>query len=210
MNLKLLINELTKKGASLWVEGERLRFRAPKESLSQKELETLKKYKTEIIRLLEEEGETTGFPLSHGQRGLWFLAQLAPESAAYNIVHAACLRPDVESETLKRSLDLLARRHPVLRTRFSTRNGEPYQVTQKEPNLGWTVIDASAWDRTRLEAWLDQQADIPFELAKDPILRLHLLTGVFQPGRGIRNATGAGHDHPPHSLRFLVAGSLFV
>ena len=28
------------------------------------------------------------YPLSHGQRALWFLYRLAPESAAYNVMYA--------------------------------------------------------------------------------------------------------------------------
>src|SRR6185369_9895096 len=42
-------------------------------------------------------------PLSHGQRALWFLHQLAPESAAYNITAAAVVHSPLDKPALEQA-----------------------------------------------------------------------------------------------------------
>src|SRR5262249_28206232 len=66
-------------------------------------------------------------PLSAGQKALWFLHQLAPESTSYNIVGAASIRAELDVAALRRSFQTLVERHAALRTTFTTRNGEPFQ-----------------------------------------------------------------------------------
>ena len=42
-------------------------------------------------------------PLSHGQRALWFLYRLAPESPAYNLLYAAHVRSPLDIPSLSRT-----------------------------------------------------------------------------------------------------------
>ncbi|HVT61656.1 MAG TPA: amino acid adenylation domain-containing protein, partial [Thermoanaerobaculia bacterium] len=56
--------------------------------------------------------------LSFGQQRLWFLAQLEPESAAYNLPAAVRLQGDLDPAALAASLTEVVRRHEVLRTVF--------------------------------------------------------------------------------------------
>ena len=49
---------------------------------------------------LPGEGETGDFPLSPGQRALWFLHRLAPESPAYHLAGAVRVAGDVDEESL--------------------------------------------------------------------------------------------------------------
>src|SRR6476659_8930914 len=44
---------------------------------------------------------------SRGQRALWFLHQLAPESAAYNIARALVVRGPLDIDALERAFQLL-------------------------------------------------------------------------------------------------------
>src|SRR5205085_4021450 len=67
------------------------------------------------------------YPLSEGQRGLWFLHQLAPESAAYSITRAVRMKSKIDVEALQRAFRALVQRHPALRTTFHEVNGEPVQ-----------------------------------------------------------------------------------
>ncbi|MEK7785960.1 MAG: AMP-binding protein, partial [Chloroflexota bacterium] len=67
------------------------------------------------------------FPLSHGQRALWFLHQLAPESGAYNIAYGVRIRAELDVPVLRRAFDKLVARHPMLRTTFTAPHGEPLQ-----------------------------------------------------------------------------------
>ena len=45
--------------------------------------------------LRKKASESTSYPLSHNQQGIWFLYQLAPESTIYNVNFAARICSDV-------------------------------------------------------------------------------------------------------------------
>ena len=57
-------------------------------------------------------------PLSYAQQRLWFLEQLEPGSAAYNMPLGVRLRGELKREAVEWSLNELVKRHEVLRTRF--------------------------------------------------------------------------------------------
>jgi amino acid adenylation domain-containing protein/non-ribosomal peptide synthase protein (TIGR01720 family) len=71
--------------------------------------------------------ETGDAPLSHVQQGLWFLAQLEPDSAAYHIAGGLRLLGTLDEDALRRSFDALAARHETLRTTFHAEDGRPFQ-----------------------------------------------------------------------------------
>ncbi len=73
---------------------------------------------------------TAEHPLSRSQRRLWFLNQLDPGDAVYNIAIALAVDGPLRPEALKRSLEILVERHESLRTRFLQREGEPYAVVE--------------------------------------------------------------------------------
>ena len=91
MNITLFFQDLIERGVKLWIEGEQLRCQGPGEVLTPEVFEILKQHKSEFLNLLRKNSpEPDKYPLSHGQKALWFLNQEAKESAAYNI--AASLR----------------------------------------------------------------------------------------------------------------------
>src|SRR6266536_2574328 len=73
--------------------------------------------------------ERGGFlPLSFAQERLWFLDQLAPGLALYNVPVALRLRVRLEVGVLRRALSRVVARHEALRTRFGSVRGVPYQL----------------------------------------------------------------------------------
>ncbi|MEG4025558.1 beta-ketoacyl synthase N-terminal-like domain-containing protein [Microcoleus sp. S13C4] len=57
-------------------------------------------------------GETISFsPLSYGQQALWFLYQIDPQSAAYNIFDTALIRSDIDIPALQRAWQKMVNRH---------------------------------------------------------------------------------------------------
>jgi non-ribosomal peptide synthetase component F len=116
------------------------------------------------------------FPLSFGQRRLWFLHQFDEASPAYNIPIAMRLRTPLNRSVLERAVNEIVRRHEILRTTFQTIDGEPMQVVA--PALTMTVAysdlrstpadqkDAAAANL----AFLDAQQ--PFQLKEGPLLRV--------------------------------------
>jgi natural product biosynthesis luciferase-like monooxygenase protein len=115
-------------------------------------------------------------PLSYGQRALWFLHQLAPESAAYNVFFAMRVVSDLNVAALRRAFQTLIDRHPSLRTTYFTQDGQPAQLIHAEREVYFEEIDASTWSAAALDERLVEAAHRPFDLAHGPLFRVHLFT----------------------------------
>ncbi|NLG49703.1 MAG: amino acid adenylation domain-containing protein, partial [Chloroflexi bacterium] len=117
--------------------------------------------------------------LSYAQQRLWFLDQLEPGSAMYNIPTAVRLRGALDVAALERSLNEIVRRHEVLRATFQTIEGKPVQRIAPALSLPLLVQDLSALPEQEREAHVRQviadEAQRPFDLGVGPLLRARLL-----------------------------------
>ena len=113
MNIVEFFSELSRKEIEVWADGEQLRCRAPKELLTPNLLGQLKEHKSEILSWLKERSSNES-PLSHGQQALWYLYELAPQSAAYNLMYAARLTPELDIISLQQAVEALLTRHSIL------------------------------------------------------------------------------------------------
>lgn len=124
--------------------------------------------------LLAEEGveagprlarRTPGAPLrlSHAQQRLWFLQQLDPTSAAYNITTAVRWRGRLDAGALEAALNDVVARHEVLRTVFPVEDGRATMRVLPELKV------AVQWQEP---AAASEAANRPFDLATAPLLRL--------------------------------------
>lgn len=176
MSLDQLLAEAKRRGLRLWVEGERLRYEAPKGALTDDLLQQLRPYKSELMTRLRDRDAVSVHPVSFGQRALWFEYQLNPQSAAYNYAFSAWVRSKVHVDALRRAFQTIVDRHAILRTTYGLVNGEPVQnVHQYEP-VAFTAIDASAWSETELRARIDASAHQPFDLQHGPVFRVECYT----------------------------------
>ena len=120
-------------------------------------------------------GKTTSIqPLSRGQQALWFLYQLAPENAAYNISTVVRIVSALDVSALRRAFQSLLDRHPSLRSTFSTHQDEPVQSILDYAEVSFEEIDASALSEAELRQRLVAEADRPFDLEHGPLLRVQL------------------------------------
>src|SRR5579862_3138494 len=67
------------------------------------------------------------FPVTFAQQRLWFLDQLQPDSASYNVAWSIQIKGQLEVKALEHSLSEIVRRHEILRTVFAEEHGEPVQ-----------------------------------------------------------------------------------
>ena len=118
-------------------------------------------------------------PLSFGQQRLWFLDQLAPNSAFYNMHAGLHLSGQLDLAALARSFTHLIGRHESLRTVFRLSDGQPLQLILPAAQCPLPLLDLTALPQplqpqevTRLA---QQQARRPFDLSTGPLLRLLLL-----------------------------------
>jgi amino acid adenylation domain-containing protein len=116
---------------------------------------------------------------SFAQQRLWFLDQLEPGNASYNVPAAVRLSGNLDLALLEQALQEVVRRQESLRTTFKATDGIPYQVIATEMPLRLTVEDFShvpADDReSQAMARLRQEAARPFDLARDPLVRGHIV-----------------------------------
>ncbi|HEY8021205.1 MAG TPA: condensation domain-containing protein [Thermoanaerobaculia bacterium] len=116
-------------------------------------------------------------PLSHGQRAMWFLARVAPDSPAYIIAAAGRIAGELDRPALRRALEALTARHPALRTRFlldPLGSGEPMQRVLPAGEVELVEEDATTWSEGFLGERLQEEAGRPFDLAGGPLLRAAL------------------------------------
>ncbi|WP_213764823.1 non-ribosomal peptide synthetase [Caballeronia sp. dw_19] len=117
-------------------------------------------------------GRSEHFPLSSAQERLWFLWQLDPDDASYNLSGALRLEGSLHIDKLRVALAYVVQRHEVLRTRFVESNGQAWQVVG-EAGYGWTEIDPA--EASPLEGRLQALSLEPFDLTRGPLLRAALL-----------------------------------
>ncbi len=86
-------------------------------------------------------------PLSYGQEALWFLQQTSPQSRAYNTGTLLQIHATIDAALWRRLLQTLVQRHPLLRTTFALRDGQPMQIARATP-APFEQIDCSgqSWD----------------------------------------------------------------
>jgi amino acid adenylation domain-containing protein len=132
--------------------------------------------------ILPVEGEL----LSHGQRALWLLHRLAPASPVHNLALAARLRRPGGAppgpDAVRLALEALVARHAALRTLMAaTADGpRPRAVGGDEVAevLDFAVVDGLT---EPLSAWLSDQAHLPFDLARGPLVRARYVATEGEP-----------------------------
>ncbi|MEL6930714.1 MAG: condensation domain-containing protein, partial [Cyanobacteria bacterium J06600_6] len=186
--------ELYDRDVKFWIETKednevKLRFNAPEEVLTPELITQLKERKPEIIEFLEQASavkshkstikpvsRSESLPLSFAQQRLWFMEQLQPDSAAYNIPTGVKLSGDLDLDLFAKSLNEIVRRHEVLRTNFETESGQPQQVIHSDIKLDLTVRDLQPLDAEAQEAeaaeLFRQETAKAFDLKQDLLLRV--------------------------------------
>ena len=120
-----------------------------------------------------------GLPLSYAQQRLWFIQQLEPESAAYNVAIAVRLRGALDEASLKQSLWEIGRRHEVLRTRFQRRGGQAEQVIEEAGEVERLMWDVSGLEEEEREEeareLIRRESERAFDLERGPVWRSGLV-----------------------------------
>jgi amino acid adenylation domain-containing protein len=118
-------------------------------------------------------------PVSFAQERLWFLNQLEPDSAFYNVPLNMRFAGALDVPALERALREVIDRHEVLRTTFTSVGGKAAQRIHPVVELRLAVEDLSALpeggreDAMRRASTLEVQR--PFDLATGPLIRARLV-----------------------------------
>ena len=124
-----------------------------------------------VISANVQEGVST---LSAGQQSLWFLQQVAPQSAAYNMAVAVRIVSEINLEALRAAFQALTDRHAMLRTTFSASQGEPFQRALKSYRVHFETEDTSSLTDDEIKRRLEEEAHTAFDFQERPPFKVTL------------------------------------
>ncbi|WP_149830554.1 non-ribosomal peptide synthetase [Streptomyces tailanensis] len=114
------------------------------------------------------------YPLSHGQRAMWALHQMADGDGTYNAATAVRIEAELDGDALREAFGRLIERHAVLRTTYSSVGGSPVQVRHDTVDDWFRHETGVAADTLRDR--LAEEAARGFDLDWGPVVRVHLFT----------------------------------
>ncbi len=116
--------------------------------------------------------------LSYAQQRMWFLWQLEPHSAAYNLPMAVRLDGELQVEALERAFSLLVARHECLRTTFAQDGERALQQVAEPAPVSIQLFDladlpeTTRWERAHQQ--MAAQATQAFDLEGGPLFGIAL------------------------------------
>jgi NRPS condensation-like uncharacterized protein len=124
------------------------------------------------------------FPASFAQQRLWFIDQLIPGNAIYNVPTVIRLTGRLNTSALEQTFKEIVRRHEVLRTTFKVLDGQPLQAISAESCANGLTIPLCVLDLGQLppdererevNRIVNAEIERPFDLSQGPLLRVTLL-----------------------------------
>lgn len=119
------------------------------------------------------------FPTSIDQERLWFIEQLQPGNAAYNIFSASRIKGRLDVAVMERVVNELIARHEVVRTTFTVVDDQPMQVINPKLEVTLTPVDLQSvpLEQREQEALrlVTEDFSRPFDLEQGPLVRIGLL-----------------------------------
>lgn len=191
MTITEMLSALRSQGIHLWVEGEKLKYRAPHGALTAELRSQLIARKAELLTYLKSGNlpVTASFPsiartvrigdlpLSFAEEGLWLLEQLRPGFTAWNMQSMLRISGALSLSLLEKSLNSLVQRQEILRTAFELRDQTPSRVIASELRIELPVLDlhGSSSPDEEIRRIAADEIKTPFDLSKAPLFRAKLL-----------------------------------
>ncbi len=119
------------------------------------------------------------FPASFFQESLWFLSQLEPNRAAYNMASTIQFTGMLNLTVLEQALNTIVQRHEALRTTFTVEDEQLVQVISPSRFIPLQMVDLRTLSKEERETAtlriVKEDAQRPFDLVHGPLLRTTLL-----------------------------------
>jgi thioesterase domain-containing protein/NRPS condensation-like uncharacterized protein/acyl carrier protein len=191
LNITELLAELSQRNIKLSIDDRgQLNIRAPKGALTPDLRESLTENKAEILVFLQKANASAtpqlvpiergqSLPLSLNQERLWSLERLLSDNSSHNLPIAFWIKGNLNQKAMVEAIAEIVRRHEVLRTTFTQKDGEPIPVILSELNWQLPVIDLqelpSENKRSQAEKIAQEAAKEQFDLSQAPLWCAKLL-----------------------------------
>jgi amino acid adenylation domain-containing protein len=170
-----ILVEAIEQNVQIWAEDGELCFRSLGSGLSSTSKQAIREHKPALLDLLGDRRKHA--VASYAQRRLWFIDQLEPGSAAYNMHVAFQIDGALQPDRIERCINDIVQRHEALRTRFTAINGVPVQIVEPECPIPIEIQDQTNCPRDEedINRLAVDLARAPFDLAQGPLLRVTLV-----------------------------------
>lgn len=177
-DLKAFIDRVAALGLELRAEADRLLCHGPRRLITRELQVELAARKHEILAHLRERQAPSDAPLSYVQQRLWFMDQMQPGLAAYNLPLAQRIRGPLDAAALRAALSGVVRRHHILRTAFPVVDGVAVQRVGPASEVALATVDLAHLPGPAREPQARRLAALamaqPFDLAVGPPLHATL------------------------------------
>src|SRR6202166_3195171 len=120
-----------------------------------------------------------GLPASFAQERLWFLDQLEPGTAAYNLVRAFRITGPLNTDALTSAVAAVVRRQESIRTVFESVECLALQLVLPEAKVEVPILDLTDLPQSERKATAlriaGEEGKKPFDLTRGPLFRTVLL-----------------------------------
>jgi amino acid adenylation domain-containing protein len=130
---------------------------------------------TEMIQPLLRLDSENQFPLSFGQRRLWFLEQYEKQNTRYNFCNVYRIKGHVSKEILEQALNAIIKRHEVWRTTFKEINGDPIQIISPELHIQPKYMELQTNSGHEIQQFILAEAETLFDLVNGPLVKATLI-----------------------------------
>ena len=192
MKLTQILSQISSQGIKLWAEGDELKIRAPKGTLTAEIRDLLSQNKLELLQLLQQKssnisatsvplvpvGRDKDLPVTYQQERLWTIDQLMGNKLNLNVSTALRIEGLIDVQLLQKSWNEMMSRHETLRTTFSFAGGSLIQVVLPSLDSEISVVDYQGLSKTEqasvIQEAIEQEAQQYFDLSEGPLLNVKL------------------------------------
>ena len=192
MKLTQILSQISSQGIKLWAEGDELKIRAPKGTLTAEIRDLLSQNKLELLQLLQQKssnisatsvplvpvGRDKDLPVTYQQERLWTIDQLMGNKLNLNISKALRLDGLIDIQLLQKSWNEMISRHEILRTTFTFAEGSLIQVVIPSLDSEISVVDYQGLSiteqKSKIQKAIEQETRQYFDLSQGPLLSVKL------------------------------------
>lgn len=172
MSVEQIFDKIIEIGGELSA-GENLSYKSIKQESDFIIKELIKQNKQEILAYFEANNLRKISGLSYTQKSLWYMHQVNPNSADYNLGFAVYLSKKYSKILLENTLDVLLSRYEILKSIFVIGKKEPIQQTLS--NVKHSVSEINCTKEINLHHFINELVDKPFKLSEFPLFKIYVL-----------------------------------